>query len=33
VAAAGMLTLIPPVLLVFVLNRFIIRGLVEGVKF
>jgi multiple sugar transport system permease protein len=33
VAAAGMLTLIPPVLLVFVLNRFIIRGLVEGIKF
>lgn len=33
VAAAGMLTLIPPVLLVFVLNRYIIRGLVEGVKF
>jgi multiple sugar transport system permease protein len=33
VAAAGMLTLIPPVLLVFALNRFIIRGLVEGVKF
>jgi len=28
-----MLTLIPPVLLVFILNRFIIRGLVEGVKF
>jgi ABC-type glycerol-3-phosphate transport system permease component len=27
------LTLIPPVLLVFVLNRYIIRGLVEGVKF
>lgn len=33
VAAAGMLTMIPPVLLVFVLNRFIIRGLVEGIKF
>jgi multiple sugar transport system permease protein len=33
VAAAGLLTLIPPVLLVFALNRFIIRGLVEGVKF
>jgi multiple sugar transport system permease protein len=33
VAAAGMLTLIPPVLLVFVLNRYIIRGLVEGIKF
>ena len=33
VAAAGMLTLIPPVLLVFVLIRFIIRGLVDGVKF
>lgn len=33
VAAAGMLTLIPPVLLVLILNRFIIRGLVEGVKF
>jgi multiple sugar transport system permease protein len=33
VAAAGMLTLIPPVLLVFILNRFIIRGLVEGIKF
>lgn len=33
VAAAGMLTLIPPVLLVFILNRYIIRGLVEGIKF
>ena len=33
VAASGMLTLIPPVLLVLILNRFIIRGLVEGVKF
>lgn len=33
VAAARMLTLIPPVLLVFVLNRYIIRGLVEGIKF
>jgi len=33
IAAAGMLTLIPPVLLVFILNRFIIRGLVEGIKF
>ncbi|MCB0124543.1 MAG: hypothetical protein KDE58_19950, partial [Caldilineaceae bacterium] len=33
VAAAGMLTLIPPVLLVFILNRYIIRGLVEGIKY
>ncbi|MBX3015668.1 MAG: carbohydrate ABC transporter permease [Caldilineaceae bacterium] len=33
VAAAGMLTMIPPVLLVFILNRYIIRGLVEGIKF
>ncbi|MEZ4859958.1 MAG: carbohydrate ABC transporter permease [Caldilineaceae bacterium] len=33
VAAAGMLTLIPPVLLVFILNRYIIRGLVEGMKY
>lgn len=33
VAAAGMLTLLPPVLLVFILNRYIIRGLVEGIKF
>ena len=33
VAAAGMLTLIPPVLLVFMLNRYIIRGLVEGIKY
>jgi multiple sugar transport system permease protein len=33
VAAAGMLALLPPVLLVFVLNRFIVRGLVEGMKY
>jgi multiple sugar transport system permease protein len=33
IAAAGMLTMIPPVLLVFVLNRYIIRGLVEGIKY
>ncbi|NJN19133.1 MAG: carbohydrate ABC transporter permease [Oscillochloris sp.] len=33
VAAGGMLSLLPPVLLVFVLNRFIVRGLVEGMKY
>ncbi len=33
VAAAGMLSLLPPVLLVFVLNRFIVQGLVEGMKY
>jgi multiple sugar transport system permease protein len=33
VAAAGMLALLPPVLLVFALNRFIVRGLVEGMKY
>jgi multiple sugar transport system permease protein len=33
IAAAGMLTMIPPVLLVFILNRYIIRGLVEGIKY
>ncbi|MBI5880441.1 MAG: carbohydrate ABC transporter permease [Chloroflexi bacterium] len=33
VAATGMLAIIPVVLLVFVLNRFIVRGLVEGIKY
>lgn len=33
VAATGMLAVIPVVALVFVLNRYIIRGLVEGVKY
>lgn len=33
VAATGMLAIIPVVLLVFVLNRYIVRGLVEGVKY
>lgn len=33
VAAAGMLALLPPVLLVLALNRFIVRGLVEGMKY
>jgi multiple sugar transport system permease protein len=33
VAAAGMLALLPVVALVFLLNRYIIRGLVEGVKY
>lgn len=33
VAAAGMLAMLPPVLLVFVLNRYIVRGLVEGIKY
>lgn len=33
VAAAGMLSLLPPVLLVFILNRFIVQGLVEGMKY
>jgi multiple sugar transport system permease protein len=33
VAATGMLAIIPVVLLVLVLNRYIVRGLVEGVKY
>jgi multiple sugar transport system permease protein len=33
VAATGMLAIIPVVVLVFVLNRYIVRGLVEGVKY
>jgi multiple sugar transport system permease protein len=33
VAATGMLAIIPVVLLVFILNRYIVRGLVEGVKY
>ncbi len=33
VAATGMLAIIPVVALVFVLNRYIVRGLVEGVKY
>jgi multiple sugar transport system permease protein len=33
VAATGMLAILPVVALVFILNRFIIRGLVEGVKY
>jgi multiple sugar transport system permease protein len=32
VAAAGVLSVIPVVLLAFLLNRFIIRGMVEGIK-
>ena len=32
VAATGMLAIIPVVVLVIVLNRYIVRGLVEGVK-
>ncbi|MSP13155.1 MAG: carbohydrate ABC transporter permease [Chloroflexi bacterium] len=33
VAATGVLAILPVVVLVFVLNRYIVRGLVEGVKF
>jgi multiple sugar transport system permease protein len=33
VAATGMLAIMPVVALVFILNRFIVRGLVEGVKY
>jgi multiple sugar transport system permease protein len=33
VAATGMLAIIPPVAVVFILNRYIVRGLVEGVKY
>jgi multiple sugar transport system permease protein len=33
VAATGMLAIIPVVVLVLVLNRYIVRGLVEGVKY
>jgi multiple sugar transport system permease protein len=33
VAATGMLAIAPVVALVFILNRFIVRGLVEGVKY
>ena len=33
VAATGMLAVLPVVTLVFILNRYIVRGLVEGVKY
>ena len=33
VAATGMLSILPVIALVFVLNRYIVRGLVEGVKY
>lgn len=33
VAATGMLAVLPVIALVFVLNRYIVRGLVEGVKY
>ncbi|HET8626447.1 MAG TPA: carbohydrate ABC transporter permease [Thermomicrobiales bacterium] len=33
VAATGMLAIAPVVALVFILNRYIVRGLVEGVKY
>jgi len=33
VAATGVLAIIPVVVLVLVLNRYIVRGLVEGVKY
>lgn len=33
VAATGMLAILPVVALVFILNNFIVRGLVEGVKY
>ena len=33
VAATGMLAVIPVVAIVFILNRYIVRGLVEGVKY
>ncbi len=33
VAATGMLAIVPVIALVFVLNRYIVRGLVEGVKY
>ncbi|MFM7171608.1 MAG: carbohydrate ABC transporter permease [Caldilinea sp.] len=33
VAATGMLAILPVVVLVFLLNRYIVRGLVEGVKY
>jgi multiple sugar transport system permease protein len=33
VAAAGVLAMLPVVVVVFALNRYIIRGLVEGVKY
>jgi multiple sugar transport system permease protein len=33
VAATGMLAILPVVALVFILNRFIVRGLMEGVKY
>jgi ABC-type glycerol-3-phosphate transport system permease component len=32
VAAAGVVTVIPVVVLAIALNRFIIRGMVEGIK-
>lgn len=33
VAATGMLAVMPVIALVFILNRYIVRGLVEGVKY
>ncbi|MFN8511371.1 MAG: carbohydrate ABC transporter permease [Thermomicrobiales bacterium] len=33
VAATGMLAIVPVIALVFLLNRYIVRGLVEGVKY
>ncbi|MBI3943057.1 MAG: carbohydrate ABC transporter permease [Chloroflexi bacterium] len=33
VAATGVLAILPVVVLVFMLNRYIVRGLVEGIKF
>lgn len=33
VAACGMLAVLPVIVLLFVLNRFIVRGLVEGMKY
>jgi len=33
VAATGMLAILPVITLVFILNRYIVRGLVEGVKY
>jgi multiple sugar transport system permease protein len=33
VAATGMLAILPVIALVFILNRYIVRGLVEGVKY
>ena len=33
VASTGMLAIVPVITLVFILNRYIVRGLVEGVKY